>query len=924
MKNFPRELINGNGVPMTLDPSRLLLAFKSTPDRAVLDPLLAQFDLMLETMIERPVPGEEINNTSTRFWVQARRAITDDQFTKLEATLLPLGLDFLGPVYSLAGERGRRALLSPLPSTVVVRLRQRGEGLADMPAALIAAAADGDPQPQLEEHPEKSRFLNGLRYFTIANAREVNAFMVKRLLESMPLVSDVQFESMPMVKPTCIAPSDSLFAQQWDMVRIEAGGAGTTAWDLSTGASVVVCVLDEGVDLGHPDLQFSGQGINLGSMSGTGAPTGNHGTACAGIVAASFNNGLGVAGVAGSALIQPVAFQNWTDVEVAAGINWATANGAQVISMSFGWNAWSHAIIDPAIAAAHAANVVQCVATHNHNGAITYPATNPLVMAIGASDEIDNRKSPSSPDGEGWGSNFGPAISVVAPGVHIPTTDRRGADGYNTTPGTGGDFMLTFNGTSSATPHVAGQAALIRSFYPTLSNDQVRSLIERTAQKVGTVAYAETAGYPSGSWNQEMGYGRINVLRALDAADVIIRDAPSDNGAEPFTGGNFWDFSDIVVRITDDNVFVPSDPLRSKNVERGQANYIYVRVTNNGPRPARNVNVSTRITPFVGLQFVYPQDWTLTDANHVNPAGIATNFGTVAPGASVIAKFRISAAQVESLYGWVAGHGWHPCLLAQVTADNDYAFTTAVLTGDPISARRNNLAQRNLSVIDVLGSAPVVFPWVVGNRFNFETSMGLTIDRSRLPANMPLLLSIDDDGSEFPLVDFDDVGTPGRDDDGDGMDDDHPRPGHGHGHQHPHPHRPKHDHGHWHQERDDQCDNSLVFLHRTKVKTRLGCCMGVLTIEKGSRFDCPPKRQLGEITVIGGDVVLRGGRRFVEIRNSVVRLQMEKTPGAMFPMSLHTTIPAGLESGEQLMVQLSQQNARGTTAGGAAVIWVVR
>ena len=148
---------------------------------------------------------------------------------------------------------------------------------------------------------------------------------------------------------------------------------------------------------------------------------------------------------------------------------------------------------------------------------------------------------------------------------------------------------------------------------------------------------------------------------------------------------------------------------------------------------------------------------------------------------------------------------------------------------------------------------------------------------------------------------------------------------HDHDHDHaPHPNRHPHHHGHRHHGKDDVCDNSLVFLHRTTVKTRLGCCMGVLTIEKGSRFDCPPKRQLGEITVIGGDVVLRGGRRFVEIRNSVVRLEMERTPGAMFPMSLSTTIPAGFESGEQLMVQVSQQNAQGVTVGGAAMVWVVR
>jgi subtilisin family serine protease len=611
MKNFPREMQHSSGAPLLLDPTRLLLSFQRALARAEIDALLASLDLVLEDGGDngRPtVPGEVVNHTSTRFWVLARRAISDEYFVRIEQAAIALGLEWAGPVYRLSSEQGRRALLTPLPNVVVVRLRQR-EG-PDLRAALAAPAATTDgPAPVVREIEEKSRYLNGLRYFVIVNVREVNAYQLRARLLASNLVLDVQFETMPLIRPTAVAPNDTLFAQQWNMTRIGAGGAGTTGWDLGTGvATVVVCVLDEGCDLGHPDLRFSTPGINLGTMMPDGSPTGPHGTACAGIVAATFNNALGVAGVAGNARIMPVAFQNWTDVEVAAGINWASANGADVISMSFGNNGWSQAIIDPAIQAAFDADLVMCVATHNYNSSITYPATNALVMAVGASDEIDNRKTPMSPDLEGWGSNFGPQMSVVAPGVRIPTTDQRGSAGYNGGAGAAGDYELTFNGTSSATPHVAGLAALIRSLYPALSNVEVRALIEKSAQKVGVVAYADMAGHPNGSWNQEMGYGRITVLRALDAADLLIKDAPSDNGGEPFSGGNFWDFSDIVVRINDDGVFVPSDPLQSKNVERGQANYIYVRVTNKGPRAARNVTVSTRITPFVGLQFVYPQE----------------------------------------------------------------------------------------------------------------------------------------------------------------------------------------------------------------------------------------------------------------------------------------------------------------------------
>jgi subtilisin family serine protease len=306
------------------------------------------------------------------------------------------------------------------------------------------------------------------------------------------------------------------------MEQINAGGAGHTGWNIERGdAGVIICVLDEGCDLTHPDLTFTPapSGINLGTMMPDGSPTGNHGTACAGIAAASTNNTEGVAGVAGDCTILPVATQNWTDVEIAAGIRYATDEGARVISMSFGLDAWDPNIIDPSIQYAFDADVVMLVATHNDNDDIRYPATNALVMAVGASDQVDNRKTPTSPDGEWWwGSNFGPEISVVAPGVLCPSTDRQGTDGYNTAAGAAGNYVMDFNGTSAATPHVAGLAALLISLDTTLTNVEVRAIIESTADKVGVVPYVVEPGYPNGTWNEEMGYGRINVHQALDIA----------------------------------------------------------------------------------------------------------------------------------------------------------------------------------------------------------------------------------------------------------------------------------------------------------------------------------------------------------------------------------------------------------------------
>jgi hypothetical protein len=378
-------------------------------------------------------------------------------------------------------------------------------------------------------------------------------------------------------------------------------------------------------------------------------------------------------------------------------------------------------------------------------------------------------------------------------------------------------------------------------------------------------------------------------LSPPDATDVMIKDGPSDTGVEPYRGKDFWNFSDIVVRTTDDGVFLPDNPAQSGKVERGQPNYIYVRVTNKGPQDARNVTVTTRITPAVGLQFVYPQDWTLEDKTHVSPEPITANFASIPAGGTAIAKFRIEAAQTETLYGWTKGTRWHPCLLAMVKADNDYAFTTATLTNDRPSARFNNLAQRNLSVVDEKPGGVPRFAFIAGNQHDAEPRMSIKIDRSGLPKDMPLELALDDDGSAFPLVNFETLPTNDNE-----------------------------------QQNDDGGDNGLVFLERTRLKVRLDCGMGVLTVEKGSRFDCLKVNKLGKVTVKGGDLIVRDDKRYVEVKESVVTVEMEKSPNGIYPLSLQTTIPATAKKGEEFFIQVEQQNTEGTTVGGASVVYVPR
>ncbi|HSO68592.1 MAG TPA: S8 family serine peptidase [Arachnia sp.] len=513
---FPTNIVHPSGAKLTLVPSQVLVKMPVTR-AAGPDDTLSELGLVrLETAGEaKPaargasaagLPHASINNTAELVFTQT----SDGKKFKppSEAIASSGGAEWVAPVYA-AEFSGSTEYLSPKADAVV------------LPSVTAADPAQAKVLEQfgLVRDDVRSQWLGDFDVYTVT-AGHRPAYEIRDEL-SKKLGTEVKLEFIPLVVPVAMNPNDPLFASQWDMVRINAGGAGTTAWDVQTGAaSVIVAILDEGVDLNHPDLvgQFAGNGINLGTMSGTGAPTGNHGTPCAGIAAAPLNNSIGTAGVAGGCRILPIAFSTWSDTEVAAGIRYARNQGARVISMSFGWNAWDPAIIDPAIAEAHAAGLVMCVATHNHNTAngITYPATNPLVIAVGASDQADNRKSPTSPDGEGWGSNFGPQISVVAPGVLCPASDRTGANGY-----TNNDYTMTFNGTSAATPHVAGLAALLISRKPSLTNVAVRNIIETTAAKVGTVAYATTPGYGNGTWNNQMGYGRIDVLKAIQSVKIV-------------------------------------------------------------------------------------------------------------------------------------------------------------------------------------------------------------------------------------------------------------------------------------------------------------------------------------------------------------------------------------------------------------------
>lgn len=486
-----------------------------------------------------PIDGPTINHTGRRYWVRADEDIPEDV---IDGLLDRAAVEWVGPVYRRSADSDSAA--SVLPHVLLVRF---AEGKADRLDDLLERY---DLTFDEERHVELDPFYR-LELSASALEEAGHAVALREDLLAEEGVDDVRFSTMPMESPVlqgvpAFTPNDDFFGQQWNMTRIDA----PRGWRLGTGdASVVVAVLDTGCDVGdpgdpsdtgHPDLNFDGPGYNAETGANDGRPATTsqrgHGTAVAGIASGMIDNARGVAGVAGDCEIHAVAIPNWEDDEVKDAILHAATIGADVANMSFGdkgdW--WDEGLIDPAITTAHTNDVVLCAASGNDDNAIEggplYPSRHPDVVCVGASDRNDQRKRPASPDGECWGSNWGDELDVVAPGVQCWTADIRGTNGYNSNgggsvswacvnyPSSGsadGDYLSVFDGTSAATPHVAGLAGLLRSLDAGLGNEEIRDIVERTCDKVGGYAYATEPGRPNGTWHDQMGYGRINVFDAL-------------------------------------------------------------------------------------------------------------------------------------------------------------------------------------------------------------------------------------------------------------------------------------------------------------------------------------------------------------------------------------------------------------------------
>ena len=296
----------------------------------------------------------------------------------------------------------------------------------------------------------------------------------------------------------------------WGVDRIDAEivwGGTEDAVDVTTsvaGFGAKVAVLDTGIDYTHPDLApiYAG-GIDI--VNGDDDPLDDHyhGTHCAGTIAAADDepNALSgsLVGVAPKVSLYAVKVLDnrgsGTADGVAAGIDWAAANGMDVASLSLGSSSPS-AIIETAGQNAYAAGVLLVASSGNDGSSVGWPAAYPEFIAVGATEDTDAIAS---------FSNYGPELEISAPGVDIMSTTPTYLEGrgpFNPSPN-----YDTLSGTSMAVPHVSGVAALIKSADTSLSNVQIRDILQTTVEDLGDAG-----------WDQYYGYGLVDAEAAVAAA----------------------------------------------------------------------------------------------------------------------------------------------------------------------------------------------------------------------------------------------------------------------------------------------------------------------------------------------------------------------------------------------------------------------
>jgi subtilisin family serine protease len=314
--------------------------------------------------------------------------------------------------------------------------------------------------------------------------------------------------------------NDPYYSKAWHIPKIGA----PTAWPTSTGSGVAIAILDSGVDSAHPDL--AGKllpGWNFYDGNSNTADVTGHGTKVAGTAAAASNNALGVASIAGGAMILPGRVGSPTGSAsystMAAGVTWAADKGARVANLSYG--------------GARGSATVQSAAQYLKNKGgllVTSGGNDGIEEAVAPSDTLIAVSATTSSDVKASWSSYGNYIDVAAPGSGIYTTTNGG--GY-----------ASVSGTSFASPATAAVVALMMAANPKLAPDDIAKHLFATAVDLGTAGF-----------DKYYGHGRIDAAAAVQAAVAATASdtsAPTVSVSNPTAGATVSGLVPVGVSASD-------------------------------------------------------------------------------------------------------------------------------------------------------------------------------------------------------------------------------------------------------------------------------------------------------------------------------------------------------------------------------------
>lgn len=367
-------------------------------------------------------------------------------------------------------------------------------------------------------------------------------------------------------------------------------------------------------------------------------------------------------------------------------------------------------------------------------------------------------------------------VTGIPSGTQITVVPLQNAHAAGTAVITGpNDYRDNFGGTSSATPLIAGIAALMLSINPDLTWVQVRQILRDTAFMIDAAntdpvgQWVDTDGDGVDDFSPWYGYGRVDALAAVQEAENLVGVNPlahidtwiRENSADVGDVPSLPPYSpDVWVRNVDPDNDDPAQVNQHQSPIRGQDNWVYANVRNRGAVDSHDVYVRISITRWAGTQYIYPDDFIPTVPPSTNP------IQPLAPGTYLIGEVHIDSIPAGGVVTrntiWPAAlvppasvvidgvtYSWaDACLLVNVSP-HDGPMPTGNHTWD-----NNNICQKNVFPVDPGDSDGFAIGFVVGHYKNYANLLNLRIERKNLPAEVKLYFDYIDEGHTKEVIRF--------------------------------------------------------------------------------------------------------------------------------------------------------------------------